>query len=712
MSRFALIFVGLAVASAAPLPLMPAPSKIILSEGALRIDSSFRAALTAYSDTRLMVALDRFVARVAAQTGITLVPGKAVTLQVDCKERGGEFPALGEDESYQLDISSSEARLKSRTVTGALRGMATFAQLIASGPEGFQAPALHIEDQPRFPWRGLMLDAARHWMPVAVVERNLDAMAAVKLNVFHWHLSDNQGFRVESKRFPRLAQLGSDGKFYTQSDIRQVVAHAQNRGIRVIPEFDMPGHTTAWLVGYPELASAPGPYAIERKWGVFEPTLDPSREATYTFLDGLIGEMAALFPDAYFHIGGDEVDDAQWRHNASIQAFAREHQLATSRDLQAYFNHRLQKLLKKHGKIMIGWDEVLGPGLAQDGVIQSWRGPASLAEAAVKGYGSILSFGYYLDHLWPAGRHYAVDPLDGVAGTLTPEQTKHILGGEACMWSEYVTAETVDSRIWPRLAAIAERLWSQRDRTDIESMYTRLETVSRTLAWTGVLHRSAQGPMLDRLAGGPAPDALRVLAGVSEALGIEGRRNLQQNASLAPLNRFADAVLPESEPVRALELTVKHLSSNPAVIPELGATLTEWAANEVRLKSLAEHNFLLADLLPLAANLAATGKIGLQALELLEAGRPAPSGWVVAQNRELDRLEQPVSQVHLAAVRVVRLLVAAVPAPAAAATRPQDPESTGVRCSNERSCNRAATVPNWKFEITGSKITLKYKLWC
>ena len=153
-----------------------------------------------------------------------------------------------------------------------------------------------------------MIDCSRHWMPVEVIERNLEAMAAVKLNVLHWHLSDDQGFRVESKRFPRLQQLGSDGHFYTQDEVRHVIAYARDRGIRVVPEFDMPGHTTSWFVGYPELASAPGPYSIERSWGIFQPTMNPARQETYKFLDKLLGEMAALFPDSYFHVGGDEVD--------------------------------------------------------------------------------------------------------------------------------------------------------------------------------------------------------------------------------------------------------------------------------------------------------------------------------------------------------------------------------------------------------------------
>src|SRR5579864_5749451 len=230
--------------------------------------------------------------------------------------------------------------------------------------------------------------------------------------------------------------------------------------------------------------------------------MDPTREETYTFLDGFIGEMAVLFPVPYFHIGGDEVEETQWNKSLSIQAFAREHQLSDKHDLQAYFNGRVEKLVKKHGKIMIGWDEVLDAHLPPDTVIQSWRGQASLAEAVAKGYRSVLSFGYYLDHLDAAGVHYANDPMGGKAGNLTPEQAARVLGGEACMWSEYVSPETVDSRIWPRMAAIAERFWSPREVTDVESMYTRLEAVSRSLAWTGSEHRSNSAVMLDRLAGG------------------------------------------------------------------------------------------------------------------------------------------------------------------------------------------------------------------
>ena len=208
---------------------------------------------------------------------------------------------LGEDESYRLDISQLR-----RTVDGAELPLASCADCRLScnwwrpTGAGFAVPAVSIEDSPRFPWRGLMIDVGRHFIPLDVLKRNLDGMAAVKLNVFHWHLSENQGFRIESKKFPKLQGMGSDGLYYTQDEVRGLIAYARERGIRVVPEFDMPGHATAWFVGYPELASGSGPYQIERQWGVFDPAMDPTREETYKFLDAFIGEMAGAFSRPVF----------------------------------------------------------------------------------------------------------------------------------------------------------------------------------------------------------------------------------------------------------------------------------------------------------------------------------------------------------------------------------------------------------------------------
>jgi hexosaminidase len=629
----AILFLAAVAAHATALPnLMPMPATVVRNPGQLRIDSSFRIVNNGTNDPRVEAAIGRLTARVFRQAGLSAIHLKSAkpALTVECREPAADVPTLGENESYQLDVTGDGARIVARTCIGAMRGMETFAQLISPGPDGYYAAAVHIEDRPRYPWRGLMLDAARHWMPVAVVERNLDGMAAVKLNVFHWHLSDDQGFRVESKRWPKLQEMGSDGNFYTQADVRHIVEYARDRGIRVIPEFDLPGHATSWLVGYPELASAPGPYEIQRRWGIFEPTMDPTREETYRFLDAFLDEMTPLFPDRFFHIGGDEVEETQWKKSATIQAFAREHGLADSAQLHAYFNRRLQELVKRHGKTMVGWDEVLAPGLASDTVIQSWRGPQSLAEAGRKGFRGILSSGYYLDHLLPASTHYAVDPGDGDS----------ILGGEACMWSEYVSAETVESRVWPRMAAIAERFWSPREVKDVPSMYARMEAVSRGLEWAGVRHRANYEPMLDRIAGGEPADPLRVLADACEALGIEVRRDARKYTSLIDLNRFVDAVRPESEAVRHLDRA------------DLRTTFQVWVDNDRRVERLG-----IGELRNLSKNLSTLGAIGLQALDYLESGKPVPRDWVSEKKQLLEQMEKPNAEVRLAAVRTVRSLL-------------------------------------------------------
>jgi hexosaminidase len=659
MLRTILIMTLLGGACSAAVPaLMPMPRTVAARDGKLAINGSFSASASGYTDARLQRAIDRLVSQIVRQTGIIPTGGATpATLRVECAARGPENPALGEDESYTLDVSAGGAILKSPTVAGALRGLATFAQLVVPGAEGFEAGAIHIEDRPRFQWRGLMLDASRHWMPIPVVERNLDAMAAVKLNVFHWHLSDDQGFRAESKLYPKLQQMGSDGHYYTQDEMRHIVAYASDRGIRVIPEFDIPGHTTSWFPGYPELASAPGPYEIGRHFGVFDPAMDPTRDETYAFLDGFIGEMASLFPDPYFHVGGDEVNGKQWKASTRIQAFCKEHGIPDDVALQVYFNQRLLKIVEKYGKIMVGWDEILNPGLPKAAVIQSWRGQKSLADAATQGYRGILSWGYYLDHLSPASFHYAVDPLAGATAQLTPEQAERVLGGEACMWSELVSSETVDSRVWPRTAAIAERFWSDAGVKDVDSMYDRMAAIGRELDWTGVEHRSNYGPMLDRLSGEQPAPSLRVLADASEALGLGPRRG-GRYTTLQPLNRFVDAARAESESVKAMERAAGRRT--PADLADLQRQFQRWEANDAAFQRIVEGNVLLVELKPLSKDLSELGAMGLKALEYLIASKPAPADWLAAQNKEIDRIKKPDAEVTLAAYRPVKLLLDAL----------------------------------------------------
>jgi hexosaminidase len=619
MRHFIWIF-GLTVAAHGAL--MPLPWQSAAVAGRLAIGAGFDVVNSGCPEA----AIGRFRSRITRQTGIPLT-GAGKGLSVTCQAPAPDWPTLGEDESYTLDVTPAGAQLRAPTATGVLRGFETFAQMIATGPEGFEVPAVHVEDRPRYPWRGLMLDVSRHWMPTEVILRNLDAMAAVKLNVLHWHLSDDQGFRVESKLFPALQQMGSDGNFYTQDQIRQVVAYARDRGIRVVPEFDTPGHTTAWFVGMPQIAAAPGPYQIERNFGIFAPVMNAAGDATYTFLDAFIGEMAALFPDPYWHIGGDEVEDP------------------AAQKLQPQFNLRLQAILKAHGKSLMGWDEVLAPGLAQDSVVQSWRGPDALANIGKQGYRGILSYGYYLNYLQPAAMHYAVDPGDGSG----------VLGGEACMWAEYVSAETEDSRIWPRMAALAERFWSQTSVTDVNSMYQRLEAVGKWLEWTGIQDRADYRPMLERLAGAAPVDPLLVLGDASEAGGHDVRAQAQHYTSLTPLNRFVDAARPESEPVRHLETAAGRL--NRADLATLRAQFQAWVDNDARFQAMVDGNSFLAELVPLSANLKSVGEIGLKALSYLTFPEAAPAEWVSQQNASLDKMYKPVAECILAAVRPVRILV-------------------------------------------------------
>src|SRR6202044_3088544 len=252
-----------------------------------------------------------------------------------------------------------------------------------------------------------------------------------------------------------------------------------------------------------------GPYLIERKWGIFDPAMDPTRESTYEFLDAFLGEMTSLFPDAYFHIGGDECNGKEWDANPRIQQYMSEHSLKDNAALQAYFTSRVQKLVTKRGKITMGWDEVLQPDTPKDVVIQSWRGPDSLAQAAQRGNRGILSAGYYIDLNQPASQHYAADPLAGAAANLTPEQQRNILGGEATMWSEFVTPESVDSRIWPRTAAIAERIWSRLFTRDVASLYARMAIISQQLTPYGLEHSPSYPATLSRMTAERYPLPLR-----------------------------------------------------------------------------------------------------------------------------------------------------------------------------------------------------------
>jgi len=646
--------------STEPLNLMPLPAKVERGDGGLKIDAGFTLAFAGYREARLDRAGQRFLRQLRRQTGIVLLPASknagAATLTVTTDHESKPVQELGEEESYTLDVTPVGAKLHAANPLGTLHGLQTFLQLVAITPDGFAAPAVHTEDQPRFSWRGLMIDVSRHFIPLEVLKRNLDGMEAVKMNVFHWHLSENQGFRAESRKFPRLHEQGSDGLYYTQEEIRDLIEYARDRGIRVVPEFDMPGHSTAWFVGYPELASGSGPYAIERKWGVFDPAMDPTDEKTYKFLNDFIGEMARLFPDQFFHIGGDEVNGKEWDANPKIRAFKKSRKIKDNVELQAYFSGRVQELVTRHKKTPIGWDEILVPGVPKTIVIQSWRGTEALAAAAKMGNRGILSNGYYLDLGWSAARHYATDPLGGPTASLTAEQKQLILGGESCIWSEYVNAETIDSRIWPRNSAIAERLWSPANTTDVSSMYVRMDTEATRLEWLGLMHRSFQRTMLQRIAGASFPgefDALRELAQALEHQKDYTREEsaATQPTSFTPLNRLVDSVQSESDVSRRFSLLVEqYLSANckdPALEAPIRAQLVKWSTIDAQLRPLAQRSHLVREASSASSALSESARNALDALDALQRGAPVSDEEEKKQIVALQTFEKQANKTQL-----------------------------------------------------------------
>ena len=667
----AVLFAAAALAvSASPSPfpslhLMPVPSRLALTGGKFRITEAAAIGALGEAGERSRKAAARFMGRLAGRTGLffekdflagTAKPDEAGFLF----KAGASGPLDGTaDESYALTISPDRVLLVAPTDIGVLRGLETVLQLVEADDRGYFVPCIQIEDRPRFRWRGLLIDAGRHFMPVDVIKRNLDAMAAVKMNVLHWHLTEDQGFRLESLVFPRLHTEGSDGFYYTRDQVRDVVAYASDRGIRVMPEFDIPGHSTSWFAAYPELAAGPGPFRVERRWGVFDPVFNAADERVYAFFDRFFQEMAALFPDPYIHIGGDENNGRQWDANPEVVLFRQRQGLADDRALQAYFNGRILKILAKYRKKMVGWDEIFQPGLPRDIVIQSWRGRDSLFESAGRGYAGILSNGYYLDHCLPAEKYYQNDPLPAEVA-LSQAARSLVLGGEAAMWSEFVSAETVDSRIWPQTAAIAERLWSPADVRDIEDMYRRLGTVSIRLEELGLLHIKNQDMILRRLAGASGIDPLKTLVEVVEPLkGYARQSQIPRYTQLSPLTRFVDAAFPESLPARTFRQTADKFAEtrDRALGEALRGPLQRWRVNGDLIRPVIQASPALGEIEALSRDLGASAEIGIQALDAILAGTAPDTAWAAESLKFLEQAKKPKAHAELAVVSGIEKLV-------------------------------------------------------
>ena len=647
--------------------LMPLPASVKSGGGTLALGSPWSVTISLRSE-RLDRAVARTLRQVSERTGVPLVSAGAVSgsagprLSLVVQGEGEAVQGLDEDESYALTVTAQGVDISAKTVAGAMHGLETMLQLVQAGEGGYELPMVTIEDAPRFRWRGLMIDCGRHFEPIAVIKRTLDGMAAVKINVFHWHLTEDQGFRIESRRFPKLTAAGSDGLFYTQEDAREIVRYARDRGIRVVPEFEMPGHSTAWLVAYPELSSGKTPEGIRREFGISDSAIDPTREETYTFIKAFLSEMAGIFPDTYVHIGGDETPAPDWKTNPRIRAFMSAHGLRDSDALQAYFNQRVLKILTGLHKRMLGWDEILNPALPKDVIIQSWRGEESLIKGAKQGYQGVLSAPYYLDAMKPASQHYLADPLPSGAD-LTPEQRRLILGGEVCMWAEQLDERTIDSRVWPRTAAMAERFWSAETVRDVDDMYRRLDAVSVELEGFGLRHLSQEGVGLRQLAGTERIDALWVFASVLEPVSFSDRYKQQRTSQTTVLDRFVDAVRPDPPSGREFRALTQSFLANPGsgearemLLKRLGAL--EAAVPEV--KEQMKDAPRLRDVEARADQLAALASAGTEAVTMLAGGKTAPAGWKAEKTELLKRAEGPSGIVRFTMLDSLRDLFAAV----------------------------------------------------
>ena len=469
-----------------PAPVTPRPRRLVYGEA--RALGTFAVQWEGAPDPRVHAAARRLLAT---------LPVGTLELAVETIFEGP--PRLGDVESYTLQRQPQGWRLSAPGTWGALHGLNTLYQLASAGG----AYVVRIDDAPRFPWRGLLLDVARHFLPLAALEGVIDGLALLRMNVLHLHLCDDQAFRFGSRAWPELAA----DDHYTPAGLQALVAYAADRGVRIVPELDVPGHVTSWLRAYPEWGCEEAPES--RRFGVHEACLNPADEQVYAALGDLLTELAAVFPDDYVHIGGDEVHPAWWRRSEAVQALQAREGLADVAAVQNYFNGRVVALLGERGKRPVAWDEVLHEAMPPM-LVQNWRGATTRDVARAGGHDCLVSAPYYLDLFFPAEMHYAFDPgapeaelvaledaqqsdfrlahvADGIEWTRqwrrqragTAALPGRIIGGEACLWSELVDDATLDVRLWSRLPAVAERFWTPSAECDHEDFQRRLEAFLR-----------------------------------------------------------------------------------------------------------------------------------------------------------------------------------------------------------------------------------------
>jgi hexosaminidase len=481
------------------LNLVPAPVQMKVNGGHFVINANTQIVQTVQSqEMKNAVAVFSELLRKAAGYRPAVVNTPVSSNAIVCKIN----PAIGHAEGYKLSVKPNLITLEAQTPQGIFYGMQTLRQLLPHQIErpwqsnvAWTVPCVDIEDYPRFVHRGLMLDVCRHFQPKEFVMKFIDMMAWHKMNTFHWHLTDDQGWRVEIKKYPLLQQISAFrnrtlkgrytspekrqwdntryGGYYTQEDVKEVVAYAQKRFVTIIPEVEMPGHAVAALSAYPELSCTGGPFEVEGLWGVFDDIFCP-KEETFTFLQNVLSEVMDLFPSEYIHIGGDEAPKKRWERCAHCQDLIRKEGLKNEHELQSYFIKRIEKFVESKGRHIIGWDEILEGGLAPNATVMSWRGEQGGIEAAKQNHDVIMTPNtyLYLDYYQanpkteplaiggyvPLWKTYGFNPTPAA---LTPEEAKHILGVQGNIWTEYISAsEHVEYMAFPRGAAVAETSWS------------------------------------------------------------------------------------------------------------------------------------------------------------------------------------------------------------------------------------------------------------
>jgi len=668
-----------------PLSLLPAPTTVERHTGSFGVTENFSVSIhTKTVDTILVKAVNRMYQTLNRRSGLYFkqkyISSKhnSDTASLQITVDNTRLPYPGVDESYLLTITNDRLNLSAPTTIGALHGLETILQLLTKNREGrFYFPVVTIKDAPRFSWRGLMIDVARHFIPVDVMKRNIDAMATVKMNVLHLHLTDNEGFRVESKTFPQLHGKGSNGDFYTQAQIKELIFFAEERGITIVPEFDMPGHTKSWFAGYPQLASSPGPYEpgppvdfhsaqqvdlkalMQLVNNAPFPAIDPSRESTYEFIDKFIAEMSSLFPSSFIHIGADENNGVVWRNNPSIVAFMKAHNMQNTHELQAYFVARVNNIVAKHHKQMIGWEELFSNNLAKDVTVQVWQNGTYTKRALEHGNPVLISKGFYLDVLMPAYVHYNNPDIPVVTG----DSAKQVRGGEAAQWTEIADKTNIETRIWPRAAAVAEKLWSQTVNNDTDDLYRRLFVLSDQLDESGVQHVAAYERALRRYAG----DNILPLKTLTDILTpVKGYKKmfaqLMMPASMsyqtAPLIQVSDVVFVDSKTKWQFRAAVKLYLAQKDIASEkiLREYLTRWEKNNDQLRDLLIASAQLSRVEEHSRNLSAVATIGLEALDRLKAGT-TDGDWINEKSAMLKTANQVYGETELSIIPEIEALI-------------------------------------------------------